>query len=463
MSKRAYSRAAIIQRLFNSPLQVLPETASIVLGAIGQRFEVGQLFIAAEQRTLPIEDLQARAAEARIEIEARAGVDQLAPRAPAEALMRVIAGVAFIEIRGELVAENGIGPSSGFTGYDGIRAQVLSADADPGVRGLLVDIDSPGGEVADLYELTKFLMDRRGTKPMRAVIRGVGASAAYAIAACADEITLHPLGIAGSIGTIAMHADFSGQLEQDGVKVTLIMAGAHKADGNPFEPLPEDVRNRIAAMVNRANDQFIAHVAAARGMSEEGVRAQEAQVYHGEEAVAAGLVDKIMSWADSIDEFTQQVNGGPVDPGRTARPAPGARSTQETTMNTNNTAPAAEAPEFTKATQDAAVASARTEATTAERERITQLVEIDAESAVSPALSAAIGAGTSAGEFAIQLARATKEQQKAALDGAKADAVTGTDLPEQRTDDSASRTQVNRGTAAVNRMRGKHKGLPASA
>jgi ClpP class serine protease len=463
MSMRAYSRAAITQRLFNTPLQVMPETASIVLGAIGERFDVAQLFVAAEGRTIALAELEEGAATARVEIEARAGTDQVAPFAPASNLMRVVSGVGFVEIRGELVAENGIGPMSGFTGYDGIRAQVLAADADDNVKGIVLDIDSPGGEVAGLYELTKVLMARRGAKPTRAVIRGIGASAACAVAVCADpgEITIHPLGIGGSVGTIAMHADFSGKLAKDGVKVTLIAAGDHKVDGNPFEPLPEDVRDRIAQMVTSANDRFIAHVAEARGLTEDAVRSQQALTYRGEEAVAAGLADKVMSWADSIDEFTAKVNGSGTqtgggedfDEGGAAPPAPGARSSQETKMKD---------PEFTQATQEAAVATARTEAVAAERQRIGQLIKVDAESNVSSALTAAIEEGTSAGDYAIQLACASKEQQAAALQGARSDAVKPDKVPDKRADAAASTAAPNRGEAAVARLRGRHQGLPAA-
>lgn len=473
MGRRAYSRTEITRRLFNAPLQVLPETASIVLGAIGDRFDVGQLFVAAERRTLPLADLEKQAEAARLEIQSRAGVDQIAPTMPANELMRVINGVAFVEIRGELVSENGIGPASGFTGYDGIRAQVLAADGDDNVKGIILDIDSPGGEVAGLYELTEALMARRGTKPMRAVIRGMGASAACAVAVCADpgEITINPLGLGASVGTIAMHADFSRKLDKDGIKVTLIAAGAHKADGNPFEPLPVEVRDRIAQRITNANDRFIAHVASARGLSEASVRAQEARVFQGEEVVQAGLADKVMSWADSIDEFLASINGSgtsagggdEVEDGGAAPPAPGARSTQETNMSEKTTAPAATAPEFTQATQDAAVATARTEATAAERERITQLADLDAESTVSPALAEAISSGQTAGDFAIALARAGKTAQSQALADAKADAASGDALPDQRTDAGSSTKPKNRGLAAVERMRGVHKGLPTKA
>ena len=129
-------------------------------------------------------------------------------------------------------------------------------------------------------------------------------------------------------------------------------------------------------------------------------------------------------------------------------------------MNTETTAPAAEAPECTQATQDAAVDAARSQATEAERTRITSLAELDATSSISERLSAAIEAGTSPGDFAIDLAKSAKAQRTAALADAKGDAVAGDQMPEQRTDASASTTRGNRGEAAVQRLSGVHPALP---
>lgn len=437
MASRAYSRAGILSRLFNQPHAVLPQTAAIVLGAIGERFDVSQLFVAAEGRTLGLAELEDQAAARREEIKASGGVDRRARKIEATKLMFVHAGVAHVLVRGETVAENGIGPMSGFTGYDGIAASVQSADADPNVRGILLDIDSPGGEVAGLYECAAILMARRGTKPMRALIRGVGASAAYALACCADEVTLHDLGIAGSIGTICMHADFSEQLAQDGIKVTLFTAGSHKADGNPFEPLPDSVAAEIQSMVEIANERFIGHVAAARKLSKDAVRGQQAKIYRGADAVTAGLVDKIMGWQDSMDEFEATVNGTARRPASTA-PA-GARSGQGNNMSTIDNAPAAEQqPEFTQAQLDAAVvtgrteasASATSEATASERSRISALAELDAASTISPALAAAIEAGTSAGDFAQELIKTAKTVGATALAAAQSDAMLASNLPD---------------------------------
>ncbi|MBM3928310.1 MAG: S49 family peptidase, partial [Sphingomonadales bacterium] len=449
MARRAFSRSAIMSRLFNTPLAVTPDTATIVLGAIGARFDVAQLFVSSDGQRLSLGDMESLAADERARIEARSGTDRAAPHAAADRLMFVQNAVAHVDIRGELVAENGIGPMSGFTGYDGIRAQVLAADADPNVRGILLDIDCPGGEVADLYECVGVLMGRRGTKPMRAIIRGLGASAAYAIAACADEITINDLGYAGSVGTVMMHADFSQKLANDGVAVTMIAAGRHKTDGNMFEPLPEAVAARFEQLANSANDRFIRHVAVARNLGEQAVRDQQAQLYRGEEAVAAGLVDKVMSWSDSMDEFAAQVNapgqsGAGGTTGRPARPAPGARTSQETNMEP-----------ITPEAHEAALVTARAD----ERQRISALIDLDAESTVSEDLSAAIDAGTTAGDFAIALHKSQSAKASAALANAQADAVTAKQLPVGGKGAATPGQKVNRGEAMVASMRGVHPAL----
>lgn len=456
MASRSYSRAGIMGRLFGQPLAVLPETAAQVLGAIGPRLNVEQLFLADRAQLLGIDDLRSLAGAELARIEAASPIEMRAGKLPAERLMLVQNGVAHVQLRGELVAENdgAIQPSSGFTGYDGIRAQVQAADADPMVRGLVLDVNSPGGEVADLVELAAFLMARRGTKPMRAVIRNCGASAAYWIACCADEVTLQPLGIAGSVGVITMHADFSQQLANEGVAVTLITSGAHKADGNPFEPLPEEVRARVQTMVDTSAAQFFDHVAAARGMTAEVVKAQQAQVYLGEEAIAAGLVDKIMGWQDSIAEFEAAVN---APASRRGGHAPtGASSAKGTAM------------EFTQEQMDAAVATARTEAhaeglkagTDGERSRFTALAELDGGSKISAELSGAIDAGTSAGDFAIGLAKAAKAQGSQALADAQADAIGADALPAGGAAivaDAAEGAVPNRGAAYAAKKQAKAK------
>jgi hypothetical protein len=264
-----------------------------------------------------------------------------------------------------------------------------------------------------------------------------------------------------------MHTDFSGQLEQTGVKVTLITAGAHKADGNPFEALPDDVRAEIQADIDVAYSRFVAHVATARGLSEDAVRATEARIYRGEEAVKVGLVDKVMSWSDSQAEFVAIVNGR--QPANTQRGRKsGARASMETNMDPAIVLAAAQgltgitaltvvgtpqqataigaaltaigcsidvtavaaAPE---ATGD--VAAARTQAnetaTAAERTRVLNLASLCPETNMSAGFKTAVESGTSMGDFAVGLAQAAKTRGASMAD-LRDSAVAADQLPEQR-------------------------------
>ncbi len=469
MADRSFSRASIISRLFNTPLAVMPDTAAIVLGAVGPRLDVSQLFVSASGQTFSIDELSARAREEVTRIEARGPIERSAPLARAKNLGFVFNRVMHVPVRGETVAENGsIGPSSGFTGYDGIRAQVKAADDDPEIGGILLDIDSPGGEVASLFELCDFLMSRRGVKPMRSMIRNVGASAAYSIASCADpgQITLQPLGRAGSNGVITLHADISGALAQDGVAVRLFTSGAHKADGNPFEPLPEDVAARIQSIVDMSADRLFAHVGAARGMKPDAVKAQQAQLYFGEEAVEAGLVDKIMSWDDSMTEFEQQVNGTARRPAAASprRGGVGASSTKETKMDTIESALAAimqpnsteaQAQTALTALHSAAQAAGENAGAEAERARITALLELGGQADMSEPLAAAIAGGTSPGDFAIELAKAAKAVAAKGLEDAKSDAADPNALPASGAHQPGAKAPANRGQAYAERKKAK--------
>src|SRR5690606_14727756 len=91
-------------------------------------------------------------------------------------------------------------------------------------------------------------------------------SAAYALAACAGagNITAAPYSIVGSIGAIMLHADFSKQLEDEGIDVTMITSAAHKADASYLKPLEADVQARLQGMVDDCAKSFIDHVAEAR-------------------------------------------------------------------------------------------------------------------------------------------------------------------------------------------------------
>ena len=470
---RAFSLVDISERAFNRPLMITAEKAQVVLGVIGPRLNVSSLVMQGEGGVpVPIAALQARAAVTHAEMEKLPGDNALAPRDWETGAVldpyEIWNGAAIIPVRGTLMAENGLNPASGATGYDGLSYKIRHAHEawrEGRVKGLALDIDSPGGEVIDLMELCHQLLTIREDMPIRAIVRGCAASAGYALASCASpgQITSAPYSMVGSIGAIMMHADWSKNLENDGIAVTLITSAAHKADGTAVLPLAEDVRQRLEASVKACASSFIDHVAEARPvMSRAAIEAQEARFYTGEEALGQGLVDKFMAWDESLREFATLLNGS-GNSGRAARPAPGARNAKGTTMNTTTTAPADDEPVYTEAQMSAAKAEASqatAAAITAERERFAQLAELDSGSTLSASLTQAISEGTSAGDYAIALARENKAAIATAAEAAKTEAVKPGELP---SGSAATGAKPNRGQAAVDRMRGKIPGLPAKA
>ena len=142
-------------------------------------------------------------------------------------------------------------------------------------------------------------------KPTIAILTDFAYSAGYLLASAARQVVLPETGGAGSIGVIAMHADFSAQLKNKGVKVTLITSGAHKADGHPAAPISNEVLARAQASVDATRNLFATAVGKYRGarLTKDAALATEALTYRGEDAVAAGLADGVGRPSEMFDHF----------------------------------------------------------------------------------------------------------------------------------------------------------------
>jgi ClpP class serine protease len=111
-----------------------------------------------------------------------------------------------------------------------------------------------------------------------------------------------------------MHTSVEKMLEQMGLEVTFVFAGAHKVDGNPYEALPKDVKARWQKSVERSYEKFVSLVERNRGMSADAVRATEALCYDAEEAVEIGLIDAIQTPAEALAAFRQELYGSNTNP-----------------------------------------------------------------------------------------------------------------------------------------------------
>ncbi len=272
----------LASRLFGTPLLIHRPKLDVILSVVGQRIGM------ADMPSMPTMDM---------------AVYQRPPAATAPE------GIAVIPIHGSLVKRSlGMEAASGLTSYGDIAAMLDAALADPQVSGILLDIDSPGGEASGSFELARHVREVATQKPVWAVANDAAYSAAYAIAASAQRLFVTETGGVGSIGVIALHVDQSVKDAKDGYHYTAITAGAHKNDYSPHEPLSDAAKTELQGEVDRLYAIFAEHVAAMRGLDLAAVRATEAGLYFGTNAVAQGLADGVQTLEATLSQFHQFLN-----------------------------------------------------------------------------------------------------------------------------------------------------------
>lgn len=187
--------------------------------------------------------------------------------------------------------------------YESISKSFLQAMDDPAVRGIVLDIDSPGGVVNGLEAIGELVFENRGKKPVVTFANGLMASAAYWLGSAADRIVGTKTSEVGSIGVLMVHVDASRLYEKYGIKLTYLSAGKYKTIGNPAEPLSETAREVFQAELDKIYSIFVNTVARNRDVSEDHVREKMAngRVFIGTDAKAVGLVDEIGSLETAME------------------------------------------------------------------------------------------------------------------------------------------------------------------
>lgn len=259
-------------------------------------------------------------------------------------------GTLSIPIRGVLLHDYGYQLFDWATGYVYIRKAFERGMNDPAVQRIALVINSGGGEVAGNFDLVDAMYARRGEKPIQAFVNEHAYSAAFSLASVADKITIPRTGGVGSVGVVTAHADYSELYKDWGIKIQFIHAGEHKVDGNPYEPLADDAKNRMQTRIDGLYDIFTQTVARNLGIDNQAVRDTEALTYSAEEAVNIGFAHEIRPIDEALAAFTGGSNATVGD-------------IQMSNKEQQITA-------ISQADVDAARAEGRKEGASAERERI---------------------------------------------------------------------------------------------
>jgi protease-4 len=222
---------------------------------------------------------------------------------------------AVIEIKGEIAA--GADASAEF-----VNAALRTAFEDAGAKAIVLLINSPGGSPVQAGMMNDEILRLKAKhkKPVYAVVEESCASAAYYIAAAADDIYVDKASLVGSIGVLMDGFGFTGLLEKLGIERRLMTAGENKAMLDPFSPQDEEQRVYIQTMLGEIHNQFITVVKQGRGdRLKETPDTFTGLVWSGQQAVALGLADGLGSLdfvareivkAEDIVDYTQRENLG---------------------------------------------------------------------------------------------------------------------------------------------------------
>ncbi|WP_265016395.1 MULTISPECIES: S49 family peptidase [unclassified Wolbachia] len=216
--------------------------------------------------------------------------------------------IAIIPIHGILTKKPGaFDDMLGMTSYEQIEEQIKQALANSSIETILLDIDSPGGEVNGLFDLSDFIYEARALKKIVAIANDDAYSAAYAIASSAEKVLVTRTSGVGSIGVIASHIDQSGFDEKQGIKYTTVFAGSRKNDLNPHEPITSESLESLQEEVDRLYEMFLQLIARNRNLSTERIKSTEAGLYFGERAIEIGLADGITTFSEFIDNYRRNM------------------------------------------------------------------------------------------------------------------------------------------------------------
>ncbi len=210
-------------------------------------------------------------------------------------------GVAVIKVSGPLFRyANLMTRICGATSYELLAQDFNKAVQSPQIKGILLDIDSPGGEVNGCSELSDMIYQARGTKPIIAYASGTCCSGAYWIASACDKILAADTAILGSIGVVSI-------FEKDDEDKTIEIVSSQSPNKRP-DINTEEGKAKIQARVDELAEVFIAKVARNRGISEDDVvnNFGAGDVSVGQYAVRNGLADGLSSFEDIISSLNQE-------------------------------------------------------------------------------------------------------------------------------------------------------------
>lgn len=205
--------------------------------------------------------------------------------------------IAKLVVEGAIINDGTSGLfSTGGYNHASFMQQLTKIKNDSDVKGILLEVNSPGGAVYETAEITRALKEIQEDRkiPIYTSMESQAASGGYYISANSDRIFAAEDTMTGSIGVIMSSMNYSGLMEKLGITDATIKSGALKDIGSTSRPQTKEDKEVLQAFVDSMYGRFVKVVATGRGMDEKKVRElADGRIYDGAQAVENGLVDAI--------------------------------------------------------------------------------------------------------------------------------------------------------------------------
>jgi signal peptide peptidase SppA len=275
-------------------LALLPDLARQIPDLMGRSYaEIRALF------STEIHELEARSQRDVVE---EAAANQAVP---------VSGGIARINIIGPITRRAGICDGLfGGSNIEAIRAQLREALASAARSGILLYVDSPGGEVSGVADMADEIRAAAQQKPVHAFVDDLGASAAYWLASASSHVTVSQTGKVGSIGVIAVYRDESAKQEKEGVKNVRVVSS--QSPKKAMDLTTDEGLAQMQSHVDNTAELFVNAIAKFRGVPAAAVADDFGQgdVVMGKAAVKRGMADAVGTMSDAMNRLRKGTTKG---------------------------------------------------------------------------------------------------------------------------------------------------------
>lgn len=177
---------------------------------------------------------------------------------------------------------------------DAILEEIETVQKDPKIKGVLLNVDSPGGAVPPSIEIAYAIKELKKHKPVVAYASGIMASGSYYASIYANTIIANPGSIVGSIGVIMESANVEELMKTIGIKTQIVKQGTYKEAGTPTREWTPEERAELETLTKDTYELFVNDVAQARGLDATKAKAYaDAHIFSAKRAKEAGLIDTI--------------------------------------------------------------------------------------------------------------------------------------------------------------------------